>query len=312
MIECALMHIYDKIFLKVAKLMRKNIFILCLYLFIAYGSMGRMLFAEKTVGEWSFVLLVVTWILSLYLAIIPMIAPQIIKYLGIAIMQKMNENAKTYIKKTENELKRDIIGFRKVMNLLSSFILCPCFVSNMAETFVSVIYNLKIKNTKALLQRIVYLEDKRGFYSLDEKSKQKGDDIETLLQGIDEHGNIFLHIIARNGWLELLSTYAERCDVDLENVNGQTPYQLAVMYGWINCAKKLRQEYNCQTKEELLLMQILGKNAKMDSYQINNTFVCVGNIDVIGNCELIRGKYFYECKIYFHEIKEKEYSWNRA
>merc|ERR1712176_1195422 len=104
---------------KEVNLTRRNLFILFLYLLIAYGGMGRLLLGDNQIGGISFWMLMLTWILSAVIIILPLIAP-----LATFVFLRLND---MFEEEEKDNTKPDLehvwgAALMKTYQIL----LCPC------------------------------------------------------------------------------------------------------------------------------------------------------------------------------------------
>eukprot|EP01084_Bolivina_argentea_P309048 534541_1 len=301
---------YKTVARNVSVLMRKNIFLLWSYLIIAYGSMGRMFFHENGIGEGTLIMLIATWTISMYLIILPFIAPQIARCL-LVIIVKNAEIRKTIfmvdVDATEASAVANVFG--STLNIVSRFIMCPCFVNDTVwDNIAEEVIQWHVHESRLMLSQITY-DDKSRTFKIPNKPilNQKISPTESLTSVVDETGNSFLHFIAKHGLLELLSKHINKCDINGKNHQDQTPYMLALIYDNPNCARQLREDYKCDFDDELITMcnwtnlREYSQSNPINSCFTNNIFKCFGNSTVGGNCRLIQGLFYYECKLYLDE-----------
>ena len=103
-----------------AAVVRRNVVILFLYLAIAYGGMGRMLFNNSGIGEISFWMLITTWILSGWILFFPLTAS--IGWFIFLLVTKCTDNDDDIKKKA----KEDKAAFLRVVGNAFTVVFCPC------------------------------------------------------------------------------------------------------------------------------------------------------------------------------------------
>ena len=113
-----------------ACMVRSNLSILSVYLLVAYGGMGRMIFFKESIGEISFWMLIFTWFLSLWILLLPILTPiyTVLFTSFTDTLEKQYEHIgdKEKEKKKNQQTSEGSLGF--VVKMAVRAIFCPCFL----------------------------------------------------------------------------------------------------------------------------------------------------------------------------------------